>query len=202
MSILTALQGAKGISFTLGPVTVVGHEFLTVAGLFGDKVTVHRQVTAGATDHAAVYDPTKRTLFIYTGDPKFPSDHWQESLIVHEAVHVAGHMKRRNVTALAEEMAAHVAQAMYLVLHESKVAPTVAGRRATRMTPRLVSMCVRKSDVCSDARIAAGSAIAAAMLNKRLPNPAMLNALRSALENDTAYRLILTRPLGYQTGIP
>jgi hypothetical protein len=76
ISILTALQRAKGISFTLGGVNVVGREFLMVAGLLGTKVTVHRTVTAGASGHACLYDPTKRTLFICTGDSKFPADAW------------------------------------------------------------------------------------------------------------------------------
>jgi hypothetical protein len=177
-------------------------EFFTVAGMFGTKVTVKRQVLARASDHACVYDPTKRTLFIFTGDANLPANRWQEPLVIHEAVHVAGHMHKRNVTAVSEEMAAHVAQGMFLVLYQSQASPAVTGQRAARATPQLVRACVRKSDACSDARLIAATAIAAELLNKQTPTQGMLKALQTGLEKDPAYRRVLARPLAYGSGIP
>lgn len=204
MSLLTALQDAnkKMKTFAVKGVRVANNDFIKVAGLLGTKVTVSRKVLPKGSGIAALYDPTKRTLFIYTGDSNFPSDRWQESLFIHEAVHIAGHLYKRTGTALHEEMAAHVAQGMYLIQYHSKKSITATGQHAAIKTPSLVQACVVNSNACTNARITAGTAVAAAILNNKTPSQNMLTALQTALQKDPTYKKVLARPTGFSTGIP
>ncbi len=195
------LANAKKIGFTLKGVRVQCADFgLVAVKIFSQKVSVKRQVVSGDYQ-AAHYDPAIRKLTIWTTSANFPSNSYEESLIVHEAVHVAGHIHKRRGLPLAEEMAAYVAQGMYLLLYESKVTPAQAGDRAKIWVPTLLQKCNVNKE-CSEAQLVAATVIAAELMQKRTPTGPMLRDLQSALEADPTYTSVLSRPLKYETGIP
>jgi hypothetical protein len=190
MSIQTALQKARRINLSFLGVTVSESDFRTAAEkIFSRRVNVTRKTVPGS-GIASVYKPDTRTLEIYTSDRSFPSNPWQEALIAHEGCHLAGHVKRRNLSGLHEEMLAHVVQAMYLLLHDSDSSGLTRQKTHNAAVSHLPSC---PATDCEKARLGASLNIAMHLRQNTTPDPNTVRVLEESLKRDTSYTTILRR---------
>ena len=199
MSLLTTLQRARKIKLSFLDVTISGADFSIARDkIFSQQVMLTRRITPGlGTGTLAKYDPSRKTLDIFTANRSFPSTVPEESLIAHEACHIAGHVKRRNLSGLNEEMLAYVVQGMYLLLYEKLLTKPQIDSSFQSAIIHLNKCPSAQGSGCNDARIAASVNIANSLHNKETPHPAMINALRDALKRDSSYAAVTSRNPGF-----
>ncbi|MDQ6432725.1 OmpA family protein [Mesorhizobium sp. LHD-90] len=120
MDVLTAVGDAvlNKLDFTVDGLHIRGEAYRKIFELIRDEQIL---VVSGDDEGLATYSPDTDTIKTQKADS--PADLFNKSILVHECTHALTDMEFVKMTAKANESAAYLAQAVYLLLKDPK--PTV-----------------------------------------------------------------------------
>ena len=170
------------IKFKIGTIRVYGDGFKTIADRCIAKK--HIQIVQSATwpPRLALYNRKLNCLVIGPGVPA-------NNLLVHEATHMLNDWHKRRVNGIEDEVSAHVARAMYMLLARGWLRNRAMRNRIAAADRIIGQQCraLPKNNTCRVATVNAAAMVAIEFLEGRTPSTAMLNRVRAAVRRWPVY---------------
>ena len=169
----------NGINFRLGAISVRGQGYQTIA-----RCVRNRQIQVVESSLPATKAAYNRrfNVFIVGSSPN-------ASLVAHEATHALNDWHQRTVTSVEDEMAAYVAQCLFLFSQNAEIRRAVDEPVVQSRTQRAVQACGRDASACENAVFGQALIVAAAYARGDTPTAEQLRTLREVVQRhpDTNY---------------
>jgi hypothetical protein len=128
----------KKLRFSVGPVEINSFEYGQVAdAIKAGAITVK----AGQRNNYSQYRPAKNLLFTKVGNP--PMDLNTRTNLLHECTHIISDINEVEITRLADEATAYLAQIAYLLLLDSSIAEPPRGPAINNMMAQGMKLVVK-----------------------------------------------------------
>jgi hypothetical protein len=168
----------KRINFQIAGIRVYGDGYKTIAKTIENKhIQIIRSLVLPSS--WAVYN--RKLNYLAVGQSPRPN------LIVHECTHALNDWHKRNILAIDDEVSAHIAQMMYMIIKKPALNNFIAQLHQKQGSDVLAKRCEIDKNFCSKATFMAALVIAGDFLNCRKPSIDRLMKLRNSLQRDPTY---------------